>query len=266
MVIISRISKGSKMDQIYIPKNRAGLGVGSYVLISPASGKQVREIGVYYYGVRGIEPIKVRIIKEIFSEVERLIHNWNNLIITGSFVEEGFGFRDVDLLIVSDEKINTKIVEGAVSENLGVNAHILLVSEKMLAAGLKSDPFYLLILSKCIARRRFVYNIKRELNYKILDLHLLKSRNLSENFDSLSGKDKYNMVRNAVAIWLFLKNEKIGVEEVNKEIRRIFELKSVEEIKLNILGKTDFLKKYKRFYNNVFEKIMKGVKNGAKSK
>jgi len=89
---------------------------------------------------------------------------------------------------------------------------------------------------------------------------------LAENFDFLSGKDKYNMVRNAVAIDLFLSGRKIGMDEVNKEIRKVFGLKSVEEIKLNVLDKVDFLKKYKKFYNNVFEKIIKGVKNDTKSK
>ena len=37
MEIISRVSKGSKMDQIYIPKNRAGLTIGEYVVITPLS-------------------------------------------------------------------------------------------------------------------------------------------------------------------------------------------------------------------------------------
>jgi len=35
MVIISKISKGSKMDQIYLPKNRSNLNIGDYVIISP---------------------------------------------------------------------------------------------------------------------------------------------------------------------------------------------------------------------------------------
>jgi len=35
MAIVAKISRGSKMDQIYIPKNRAGFSTGQYVLISP---------------------------------------------------------------------------------------------------------------------------------------------------------------------------------------------------------------------------------------
>src|SRR3989344_8478027 len=146
MVIVSKVSRGSKMDQIYIPKNRVGLAVGSYARISPVSGKQAKNVDVFYYGVDDIEPVKVRIIKEIFNEVGGLVHLLDNLIITGSFVEEGFGFRDVDLLIVTDEKIDVKVVEKKVNENLGVNLHVLMISEAELDSGIKADPFYLLML------------------------------------------------------------------------------------------------------------------------
>ena len=39
MELIGRISKGSKMDQIYIPKNRIGFSAGEYVLILPIKGR-----------------------------------------------------------------------------------------------------------------------------------------------------------------------------------------------------------------------------------
>ena len=33
--LIGKVSKGSKMDQIYIPKNREAIPVGSYVVVKP---------------------------------------------------------------------------------------------------------------------------------------------------------------------------------------------------------------------------------------
>jgi len=62
MEIIGRISKGSRMDQVYIPKNRAGLEVGSYVVIKPVKTEKIIE-KPYFYNVEEIEPIKIKIIR-----------------------------------------------------------------------------------------------------------------------------------------------------------------------------------------------------------
>jgi len=39
MELIAKISKGSKMDQVYIPKNRIGFSAGSYVMMRNMQGK-----------------------------------------------------------------------------------------------------------------------------------------------------------------------------------------------------------------------------------
>ena len=39
--LVSRVSKGSKMDQVYIPKNRADFAIGSYVVIKPLETAQI---------------------------------------------------------------------------------------------------------------------------------------------------------------------------------------------------------------------------------
>ena len=40
MEIIAKISRGSKMDQVYIPKNRGGFSIGSYVILKPIKIKK----------------------------------------------------------------------------------------------------------------------------------------------------------------------------------------------------------------------------------
>ena len=49
MEIISKISKGTKMDQIYIPKNRPGLDIGTYVKIIPIEEKIIKR--PYFYNI-----------------------------------------------------------------------------------------------------------------------------------------------------------------------------------------------------------------------
>ena len=108
MELIGRISKGSKMDQIYLPKNRAGLPNGQYVIIVPLENqfKQKKSIKPFFYNVRDIEQLKLMIIENIFRIIEEI--NPENIIITGSFLEKGFKFNDIDILVIKEENTDIK--------------------------------------------------------------------------------------------------------------------------------------------------------------
>src|SRR3989344_8502675 len=96
--LIGKVSKGSKMDQIYIPKKRESIPVGSYVVVKLLTTEKQKK-KPYFYNV-SIEPIKVEIIKNIIGVIDKNIDN-ENIIITGSFLEKGFQFNDIDVLIIS---------------------------------------------------------------------------------------------------------------------------------------------------------------------
>ncbi len=270
MEIIGKISKGSRMDQIYLPKNRENLSIGSYVLIKPLESEfqlKQKDEKLYFYNISSIEPIKLEIIKQIIASIKKLIKNYENIIITGSFLDKGFNFNDIDMLIISEGKINLNMIEKAIEDKIKIKIHIIALNNKTLVEGLSTDPLYQIMLSKCVVKKRFVYKSKRRINYKILDLHLLKSKNLIDNFDVLNGNEKYDLTRNLVAISLYLEKRKIGKEEVDRKIMEYFNLKDIKEIKQNILNKTTFIKKYKLLCNNTFNEIMQRIKeNKTKNK
>lgn len=264
MEIIAKISKGTKMDQIYIPKNRTGFSSGEYVLITSikdkieSQDKQVPKL--FFYNVTNLEPVKVRITEDIFTLIEKQIKP-ENIIITGSFLEPGFKFNDIDILVITDKK--DEEVKSKIKELTGINSHIIFLTNNSLIQGISSDPLYSLMLSKCISTKRIIFKIKRNINYKILDLHLLKSKSLIDNFDILSGDDKYYLTLNMLSILMFVQGRKLSKERVNREIERIFNLR-IEEIRDNLLEKQNFLKKYKETYSKIFNLIMGGIKNEQK--
>jgi len=132
-----------------------------------------------------------------------------------------------------------------------------------LIQGLSTDPIYQSMLSKCISKKRLIYNVKPKFNYKLLDLQLLRSKIILDNFDILSGREKYYYLQNMIAIWLFLKSKKITKDGINGKIKELFKL-DTDKIKNNILDKKIFLKKYKEIYNKTFDEIMENIKNGTK--
>ena len=264
MELIAKISKGSNMDQIYLPKNRSGLNVGSYVIVKPIETKKFQEKS-YFYGVKGIEPIKIGAVNEIMNIASHNIAGYENIFITGSFLEEGFCFNDVDILIVSDKNINEASLREKIWDKVGIKAHLIVINRDSLMKGLASDPLYQMMLSKTVTKKRFIYHIKREINYKLLDLHLLKSKSLIDNFNLLTGDEKYYLTRNMISILEFLQNKRITKEFTDKRIKNIFNIKDVKEIKQNMLKK-EFLQKFKEVYKKTSDLIMEGISHGSKQK
>jgi hypothetical protein len=261
--IIGKISKGSKMDQIYIPKNRIGFSAGEYVLILPIKGRleEDREKGkqkpkLNFYGIRKIEPLKMRIIESIIETINKKV-NLENIIITGSFLEEGFRFNDIDLLLIDKEKVDTRIIKEGIENITGIKTHIIMLSNKTLAYGLSTDPLYNLMLSKCVSLKKVIFNIKRSINYKILDLNLLKSKTLIYNFNILNGEEKYYLTLNMVSILLFIQGKKLSKEIVNTEIEKQFNIK-ISDLKGNLI-ENSFMKKYEEIFNKTFNLIMNNI-------
>jgi len=264
--LISKISKGSKMDQIYLPKIRTNFAVGSYVLIKPLSEviEQKAKEKPYFYNISKLEPVKLWVIDRIFDILDKLIHKYDNIIITGSFLDESFNFNDIDLMLITSEKIDLNHIQRELEKNIGINFHIIVLDNNALMKGLNSDPLYQAMLSRCVAKKRFVYRIRQSINYKLLDLHLLKSKSLIENFDVLTGGEKYGLARNLIAIELFIHKKKITKELINKRINQIFGKNTVKMIKKNMLNKNEFLKKYRLIYNKTFKEILNGISYGSK--
>jgi len=269
MELIAKISRGTLMNQIYLPKNKTELEPGTFVVITKLE-KPLQEIekikakaetnNLFFYNSKEIEPIKIKIIKEITNIIDNEINN-DNLIITGSFLENGFNFNDIDILLITSKKANEKHLEKIIESKIGIKTHILLMSNEELKEGLSNDPLYRLMLSKCISKRRLIFNIKIKIIPKLLDIHLLKSEPLIHSFDALSGKDKYYLIRNLIAIKLFLENKKITKSNIDNEIISIFQLKNIDAIVNNMLDKTHFMSTFKKLYKETQNKIFSVMKN-----
>ncbi len=247
------------MDQIYLPKSRPpGFGIGSFVELIPT----LKEKAPFYtHSLPHIEPIKIQIITEIFNYFGYA----DNVIITGSFLEKGFNFSDVDVIIVDNLKPD-KIWEEHFLEELGVKVHIICINRDSLVKGLRTDPLFQMMLSKYISKKRELFRIDYEFNYKQLDLHLHHSKTLMDGFDLLSGKEKYNLTRNLFAIKLFLDKKKVNLEQVDLAIEHAFGKSTVEKLKNNLVGKKSFLQKFKNIYTQTFKTIMAQSKHAPKPK
>ena len=266
MELIAKISKGSKMDQVYLPKNRGGFPIGSHVMIKPLEPQQVQQAQEkpYFYGLKNIESLKLQIVQGIFNIILHTAPACENIFVTGSFLEQGFHFNDIDVLIVSDKTVDKDFLKKKIEMDMQIKIHILVISQEALLRGLATDPLYQMMLSKAIAKKRFIYHVQREIHYKLLDVHLLKSKPLPDNFEFLTGDEKYYLTRNMVAILMFIQHKKLSKEHVDNEVVKLFSLKSIKELQQNMLDKKNFLYKFKEVYQKTFDLILRGVSHESK--
>ena len=264
MELISKVSKGSLMDQVYIPKNRYGLSIGSYVVIKPLQEKTITNLKPFFHNVTSLEPVKIRIIEEIFEDISTKA-DYENIIVTGSFLEKGFNFNDIDVLLIAEGDIEKDLIQESIQKRLGVKLHLTVLSSRTLIKGLKTDPLYQSMINNCVSVKRFVYGLSSEIDYKILDLHLMKSKMMCDNFDFLSGNEKYEMLRNMVSIALFIDKKNVSKTNVDMKIDHLFGNDTHKKIKENItINKKEFLSKYKKNYDAIYSKILDGIKDASK--
>ncbi len=262
--LISKVSRGTRLDQIYIPKNRVGFPVGGYVLVKPLRSQQPF-LKPHYYGLHGLEPIKVAVAQRIFSIIDHNCQN-NNIIIAGSFLERGFSFHDIDILLVREEAVNEGILKGHLEAETGCSIHLIVLPFAALVKGYSTDPLFQAMLSRCIAKKRIIPIKSKYLDFKLLDLHLLKSKPLLDNFEVLSGSEKYGMVRNAVAISIFLSSKKATLSRMNQQISALFGKNAGECIKNNTVAKSKFIPVFAKLYSSLENKILEGIAHEPKQK
>ncbi len=265
MELISKVSKGSKMDQIYIPKKRVGFAVGNYVKIVPVI--KPKKPSFFYYNLPIIEPLKINIITEVVSLIEKQL-NQENIIIAGSFLDKGFLFDDLDILLITKEmqkELRVNIIKEEIEKKVRIRIHLIQMTNEQLTRKMSIDPILIMMLSRCITTARLLPIKKREIVYNLLDIQLLSCETFGLNYDNYRGKEKYYYTRKLMTIKEFLEGGKITQEEINKKIEKEFNSK-IEEIKQNTIeDKGAFIKKFKKIYQETFNQIMEAIpKDDAK--
>lgn len=263
MEILSKVSKGSRMDQIYLPKQRHGLPVGTPVTVRPLEAARAA-VAPVFYRVRHLEPVKVRIIEDLFAHVQHTVPA-DNVIVSGSVLEPGFQFNDLDVLVVSDEPISGALLTRELEDATGVKIHLLTLSRQALQEGLATDPFYAMLLGRCVAAKRFLFRIRRRCNFRLLDLHLLRSEPLLHGFDLLDGPAKYAHTRNLAAIALFVDGRPVHPDATDRTIKARLGVES-QDLKRNMVDKATFLRAYRQLYAKTQKAILEGAARDAKPK
>lgn len=263
-LIIKKISKGARFNQIYLQKNEGiGFEPGKSVVISPLENIIVKEPSIFEYNVK-LGSLKKEIIKLVFRIIDDNGY-YDNILITGSFLDEGFTFEDIDIVIINPRNIQKDRLKDSIKESTGIEPHLIVIDSESFNRGIKRDPLFRLMVDRYVSAKRTIFKKDRELNYKLLDIYLLRNKNLIDGYDLFSIKQRKKLLRDLISIKLFSENKEVTLKSIEREINALFGKDMIENLFYygNNEEKHKFIVKFKREFNKLENRILKNVSKQA---
>src|SRR4030043_1102522 len=137
IVFEKKVSKGSKFNQIYIPKEiKEIVEVGDLVQVRLLE----KHKELYYKNQKKLPDFKEYLIKKVFSDLQRF-KEIKAIFVVGSFLDETI-YNDIDIIILTDKEknISEKNIENLLIKNFNQKFHVLLFNEKKLRILMEKDP------------------------------------------------------------------------------------------------------------------------------
>lgn len=254
------VSKGSRFNQIYIPKNMENLiEVGDKVEV-----RLIKKYSRLYYSkdLKKLSRFKENLIKDIFLFLNEI--NYAYIFVVGSFLTEKINYNDIDIVLIVNKKYNNleETAYNKIIEKFNLKFHILAIEENRFKHLIKICPLTRSMFSKFICNKPFAMEKEKLLDKNHIKFLLMMPQDLLEV--EVSSGIFFDNIRRLITIERFLKNKRWGTETINNELRQLVNSRLYDKIRHNeCIEKTsvDFLRKIIKTKLNIIGGL---IKNGKK--
>jgi len=206
-----RVSKGTRFNQIYVPQNmKEVFEVGDIVEVKLLS-KQNKLF--YSKNTKKLGEFKEELIKKIFSYLSK-IKDVKQAFIFGSFLTQK-EYNDIDILIVSDKEIETKVYN-YILEKIQLKFHIISINQSRLNELVKVDPLTRSMLYYSISNKKVDYVQELEIDKNHIEFLLMMPEDLLKI--NVESKVFYDVLRRLITIRVFLDKEEEDPLRILKEL------------------------------------------------
>ncbi|MBS3099803.1 hypothetical protein J4463_01130 [Candidatus Pacearchaeota archaeon] len=214
MKFVHKVSKGSRFNQIYIPKEFENhFEVGDLVQVELLE----KNTKLYYSKKIELSSFKKRIIQEIFSCLNNL-KSISQIFVFGSFITKKADYNDIDLIIISDI-ITEKQVYTLLLEKLELKFHILMIPESKLKELEKICPLTRSMLYYSISNKPFFLEKERVIDKNHINFLLMMPEDILKL--NVDGKTIYNALRRLETIENFLNNKEENPRKIEKDVEKL---------------------------------------------
>jgi len=266
---IHKISKGSRFNQIYVPKQMENVfEVGDIVEV-----KIIEKNFKLHYSksLKQLTPFKVNIIKKIFSSLN-MFKEITQIFVIGSFLTKNIDYNDVDILVIlndqfTDEKVLEKNIYDTLEKNFQLKYHIIMIKENNLLNLSKKCPLTRSMLYYFISNKNYELTQEKIYDNNHLKYLLMMPEDILEI--NVNSRVMFDNLRRLVTIEKFLDNASLNPLNIDKDTEKVLGnflsqyLRNNEQIDDKLKSKVRDIIKLKLI--NIKNK-MKKLKDGQKRK
>jgi len=254
------VSKGSRFNQIYVPKDMENsIEVGDEVEV-----RLVRKCVRLHYskGLKKLSEFKENLIKEIFYFLNE-VANFDLVFVVGSFLTEKISYNDIDIVLITQKKENIEeSIYNKLIEKFNLRFHIISIEEKKFYHLLKICPLTKAMFSKFICNKIITIEDERLIDKNHLKFLLMMPEDLL--VIKLNSRTFFDNLRRLITIERFLKNESLDIVLINEELKKLISNSLYSKIKYNEEIENNSIDFLKRIIKAKLEKIKGLIQNGKK--
>lgn len=253
MKFVSAVSKGSRFNQIYVPKNMANEFEPSDVVEVRLLQKNVQLF--YSKGLQKLSQFKEKLIRDIFSFLSRY-EGVQQIFVVGSFLTQKIDYNDIDILLVMNENRNyEEKIYSSLSDKFNIRLHVISITQDKLFHLLEVCPLTRSMMYYHVSNKRLAINPQRKIDTDHLKFLLMMPEDILEI--NVSSRILYDNLRRLLTIEKFLEEKNEDPVKINNELMKILgeqlfsqlkgnesiDEKSSERIRAVIASKLDKIKK-----------------------
>lgn len=251
---IHKISKGSRFNQIYIPKEMNGVfEIGDVVEIKLLSKKES-----FYYSknIKKLSNYKENLVKGIFSSIASF-SDIRQVFIVGSFLTSKIDYNDIDILLISDKNIESKVYQ-SLTEKFNIKFHIIIVPEKRFEYLKYFCPLTKSMLSYFVSNKELTLPSENKLDAKHIKFLLMTPEDLLKV--NIGSRAYYDSIRRLITIEMFLENKPVDIFGINNKL-----IKIIGESLLSLVKNNETIEKEKiKFLREIIKEKLALIKNKVK--
>ena len=255
---IHKVTKGSRFNQIYIPKEaELEFEVGDLVEVKLLQKK----IQLYYSKkLHKLSEFKEKLIRDIFiflSEFKEI----EQVFVLGSFLTKEIDYNDIDILVISNKQTEGKIYQKLIKK-FNLKFHIIVVNKEKLKEVLKICPLTRSMLYYFVSNKPIQEFPKKEFDKNHIKYLLMLPEDVLEV--ELEDRIYYISLRRLISIEYFLKENEMAPDKIDGIIENLIGKQKLEIFKSNDILDSKLLNEIKNIIKTKLNIVYKLIKNGKK--
>ncbi len=250
---IHKVSKGSRFNQIYVPKEmKTCFEAGDLVEVTLLNKKTHL---FYSKNLKNLNRFKENLIKEIFSLLSQF-KEIKQIFVTGSFLTQKSDYNDIDIMLISEKNLEEKVYK-ELDKKLELKFHVISLPEKSIEYLQKTCPLTRSMLYFFVSNKKFILSNKTELDKKHIKFLLMMPEDLLNL--NLNPRVYYDSLRRLIAIEKFLRNQDSNPTGIDWELIKLIKESLYKKIKSNEIIDFNSIKSLKKIIksklNNIYKKL-----------